>query len=93
MGYLGQTAPSGPVAVTLTVGGPTTTVPTTVPPATPPGPTNPGVSAPPPHQPLPLTGAPVVAGLDLALLLAVAGATLVTVANRLAGREVFRPGL
>jgi hypothetical protein len=89
MGYQTQVAPSsGPVSVTLTVGGPTTTVPGD----TPPGPTSPGVSTPPPHQPLPLTGAPVLAGVDLALLLAVAGATLVTVANRMARPGALRPG-
>jgi hypothetical protein len=89
MSYLAQVVPSpGPVEVTMTIGAPTPSVPG----GTAPGPTAPGVSATPPHQPLPLTGAPVLAGVDLALLLAVAGATLVTVANRLAGRSVTRPG-
>jgi hypothetical protein len=90
MVYVAQVAPggSGPVSVTMTVGGPATTVPG----ANPPGPTSPGVTTSPPHQPLPLTGAPVLAGVDLAFLLAVAGATLVTVANRLTGRTALRPG-
>jgi hypothetical protein len=91
MAYPAQVAPgpsSGQVNVAYTVGSPTTTVPG----STPPGPTNPGVSTSPPHQPLPQTGAPVLAGVDLALLLAVAGATLVTVANRLTGHPALRPG-
>lgn len=90
MAFLGQVTPSpssGQVNVTYTVGGPATTIPGD----TPPGTTRPGVSTPPPHQPLPLTGAPVLAGVDLALLLAVAGATLVTVANRLSVRTTARP--
>ena len=89
--YVAQVAPGqGPVSVSMTIGGssPTTTVPT----ATPPGPTSPGVSTPPPHKPLPLTGAPVLAGVDLALLLAVGGAALVTVANRMVSRTAVRPG-
>jgi hypothetical protein len=88
MAYIAQVQP-GPVAVTFSIGGVTTTVPpaTTLPPA------SPGVSTPaPPHQPLPLTGAPVLAGVDLALLLTVAGALFVTLANRLADRVVPRPG-
>jgi len=84
MGYMAQVSPGpGPVTVTLTVGSPTTTVPgvTTLPPA------RPGSASPaPPHQPLPLTGAPILAGVDLALLLAVGGALLVTLANRVANR-------
>jgi hypothetical protein len=89
MAYAAQVAPgSGPVSVTMTIGGPATTIPGDTPPA----PTSPGVSTPPPHQPLPLTGAPVLAGIDLALLLAVAGATLVTIANRLTTRNALRPG-
>jgi hypothetical protein len=89
--YAAQVSPhSGPVAVTLTVGG---TTATTVPPPTTLPPASPGSSTPaPPHQPLPLTGAPVLAGVDLALLLTVAGALFVTLANRLVGRVVPRPG-
>ena len=90
MAYVAQVAPGqGPVSISFRIGGsiPTTTVPTD----TPPGPTSPGVSTP-PHKPLPLTGAPLLAGVDLALLLAVAGATLVTVANRMIGRTALRPG-
>jgi len=91
MAFLGQVTPSrssGQVNVTYTVGGPATPIPGD----TPPGTTHPGISTPPPHQPLPLTGAPVLAGVDLALLLAVAGATLVTVANRLSVRTTVSPG-
>ena len=84
MAYLAQVSPTpGPVNVTLTVTGPATTVPgsTTLPPA------KPGTASPaPPHDPLPLTGAPVLAGVDLALLLAVGGASLVTIANRVIKR-------
>ena len=90
MAYPAQVSPhSGPVAVTLTVGG---TTATTVPPPTTLPPSSPGVATPPPHHPLPLTGAPVLAGVDLALLLAVTGALLVTLANRLTGRLAPRPG-
>lgn len=77
MPYLAQVAPntsSGQVTVTYTVGG-------QAPPST-----LPAVATPPPKQPLPLTGAPVIAGIDLALLLTVAGAVLVTIANRRALR-------
>lgn len=91
MAFVAQVSPgTGPVAVTLTVGG---TTATTVPPPTTLPPASPGSSTPaPPHHPLPLTGAPVLAGVDLALLLTVAGAVLVTLANRLAGRVAPRPG-
>ena len=84
MGYLAQVSPSpGPVTVTMTIRGPATIVPstTTLPPASPSS-----ASPAPPHQPLPLTGAPILAGVDLALLLAVGGATLVTIANRVIRR-------
>ena len=78
MAYLAQVSPTGPVNVTLTVRGPAST---TLPPAKPAT-----ASPPPPHDPLPLTGAPVLAGVDLALLLAVGGASLVTIANRVMKR-------
>jgi hypothetical protein len=85
MAYVAQVSPGpGPVTVTMTIGG---TPVTTVPPATTLPPARPGSAAPaPPHQPLPLTGAPILAGVDLAMLLAVAGALLVNVANRMTGR-------
>lgn len=88
--YVAQVSPgTGPVSVNLTVGGtPVTTVPppTTLPPA------RPGSPVPvPPHQPLPITGAPILAGVDLALLLAVTGALLVTIANRFTGRAAPKP--
>lgn len=81
-----QVAPNGAgqVNVTLTYNGPT---PTTTPPTTTPGtpPTTTAVAAPGPHN-LPFTGFQTVAVLDVALLLAVSGAVLVSVANRVLGR-------
>lgn len=91
MAYVAQVSSgTGRVSVTMTIGGtPATTVPppTTLPPAKPSS-----ASPVPPHQPLPLTGAPVLAGVDLALLLTVMGALFVTLANRLTGRVSPRPG-
>ena len=94
MAYVAQISPGngGPVVVTMTIGNtpvttvpPTTTPPTTLPPA------HPGAASPAPNHPLPITGAPILAGVDLALLLTVAGALLVSIANRLSGRPANAP--
>jgi hypothetical protein len=78
-----------PISVTLTFGHSTT--PTTTPPATTPGSdttpgatTHPAVAVPPKH--LPFTGVPAVAELDIALVLAVLGATFVTAVKHLPRR-------
>ena len=81
---------SGPVSVTLTFGGST---PTTAPPATTPGTdiTHGGTTVPSTH--LPFTGMPAVAELDIALVLAVLGATIVTTVSRLTKRAAAPRGV
>jgi hypothetical protein len=71
--------PSNQVDVTLTVGRPASGPPTVGRPGVPTTPT--------PVKHLPFTGAPVLAELDLALIIAVIGITFVTAANRFAHRR------
>jgi hypothetical protein len=74
-----------PVSVTLTFGGstPTTTSPATTPgtESTPGATTHPAVA-----KHLPFTGVPAIAELDISLVLAVLGATLVTAVKHLPKR-------
>lgn len=84
----GNGAPA-PISVTLTFGGsttPTTTSPATVPgsDSTPGATAHPAAAVTPKH--LPFTGVPAIAELDIALVLAVLGATLVTAVKRLPHR-------
>lgn len=63
-GAAGLSGTPGQVSVTLTIGGPNAAPPT-----------HPGVSAPPPN--LPMTGIPVAAEVDAALMAVVVGALVV----------------
>ena len=81
--------PSNQIDVTLTVGKPASGPPTVSRPASgPPTVSQPGVpTTPTPVQHLPFTGAPVLAELDLALIIVVAGITILTAAKRVAHRR------